>query len=351
MEGDNVALLIDWENIKICATEKLNAPPDIILLKKVARKYGQLTVARAYANWADMFHEGDMERFSSQDIEPVFVHTRNVGGQNEEVIKGSADIRLACDCIEMLFKNPNILTYVLATGDGGFEHVVTKIKSYGKRAVIIGIRKATSPRLGVVSPEMVWYDDWISGLKTPSMMDQRVSEALVEFQRAVEDLRREKSNNGLQDIKERMKEKNPDFEEEDIGLPTFRHLAYLAEMNKLVRIDSTVSPAKAYLSTETRADEGARLHPGVKWQKLIQSLEPNIGYTWSSLKDIAKNKSIYREEKEIQEFLDNARRSHVLWFRRTRYHVSKADADEVRPARKYLIDLTNPKVQIYKTLQ
>ncbi|HID28796.1 MAG TPA: NYN domain-containing protein, partial [Desulfobacterales bacterium] len=53
MEGDNVALLIDWENIKICATEKLNAPPDIILLKKVARKYGRLTVARAYANWAD----------------------------------------------------------------------------------------------------------------------------------------------------------------------------------------------------------------------------------------------------------------------------------------------------------
>ncbi len=37
---NNVAMLIDWENIKASAINSLRTPPDIITLKKIARKYG-----------------------------------------------------------------------------------------------------------------------------------------------------------------------------------------------------------------------------------------------------------------------------------------------------------------------
>ena len=76
MKHRNVALLIDWENIKISTRKYLNSPPDIITLKKIARKFGSLSVARAYANWSDFEHEGEMERLSYQGIEPVFVQTK-----------------------------------------------------------------------------------------------------------------------------------------------------------------------------------------------------------------------------------------------------------------------------------
>ncbi len=131
MERPNVALLIDWENIKFSTQEHLNSPPDIITLKKAARKYGKIAVARAYANWSDLVHEGEMERLFLQDIESIFVQTRNIlDTSGNTTVKGSVDIRIACDCMELLFKNPEIATFVLVSGDGGFSHVISKLKAY-----------------------------------------------------------------------------------------------------------------------------------------------------------------------------------------------------------------------------
>ncbi len=42
METKSIALLIDWENIKYSTFKQLNSIPDMIILKKIARKYGQL---------------------------------------------------------------------------------------------------------------------------------------------------------------------------------------------------------------------------------------------------------------------------------------------------------------------
>ena len=348
MESGTVALFIDWENIKISTVEYLKSPPDIIILKKIARKYGRLKLAKAYANWADMEHEGDMERFSFQNMEPVFVQTRRYYQKQtkKQTVKGTADIRLACDCVELLLQNDNIDTFVLATGDAGFEHVVNKINARGKRAVMIGIRGSTGKRLGVVSDDVVWYDDWISGLKIGAS-DRRVQDALVEFQRAVEDCRRDGRNNNLQAIKQAMQKKDATFEEENIGLPTFRHLANLAEMKRLVRIDSSVMPAKAYLSDEKMSDEGTALHSGVKWGKLIKAMEPNTPYNSASLNKIIKDHTIYVEEKDIQSFIYNATLSGVLWFKSVRYHNPNMGA--VRGGRNFYLDLTNPKVQVYIT--
>ncbi|MBN2032710.1 MAG: NYN domain-containing protein [Deltaproteobacteria bacterium] len=350
MDQSSVALLIDWENIKKSAKDYLNAPPDIILLKKIARRYGSLTLCRAYANWSDGQHEGDMERFSYQEIEPVFVQTKRRRDKGELVAKGSSDIRLACDCIEMLFKNPGISTFVVASGDAGFEHVVAKLKAHGKKAIMIGIRQSTGGRLETVSEGLVWYDDWVSGLKVGGEGNPNIGSALVEFKRAVEDARREKTSNSLKAIKERIKKKISDFEEENLGFSTFRHLAYLAELRKDVKIDGTVTPACAYLPDEAQADNGARLHPGVKWQKFIQALTGNTSYKWSDLAQIVKEKDIYLDDTDISDFIDSALRSGCLWFKYHSYVNSKTGAI-VDSAKEYFLDLTNPKVQVYQTVR
>lgn len=45
-----VALFIDWENIKKSTADQLGALPDIITIKKIARRYGTLALAKAYAS-------------------------------------------------------------------------------------------------------------------------------------------------------------------------------------------------------------------------------------------------------------------------------------------------------------
>ena len=350
MESQTAALLIDWENIKYSTVKQLNSTPDIIILKKIARKYGQLKIAKAYANWADMQHEGDMERFSYQNVEPVFVQTRRFMGNGikTQTVKGAADIRLACDCMELLIQNPHLHTFILATGDAGFEHVINKINAHGKRAVIIAVRKSAGQRLGVVSDEVVWYDDWTAGLKIAEV-SREVEDALMEFKRAVEDTRRNKENNDLQSIKLAMRKRIPAFEEEDIGLPTFRHLAHLAELNRLVRIDCAVTPAKAYLNDEGDSDEGQPIHTGIKWKKLIKALEPNTPYNFGSIKKIIMDRSIYKEQKDIQEFMLSAAQSGVLWFKPIRFH--NQTTGEVQEGRNYYLDPNHPKVQVYRNIK
>lgn len=338
----NVALLIDWENIKISTEKHLSSPPDIITLKKIARRYGKIGVAKAYANWAYMEHEGEMERFSLQNIEPVFVQTRIF---TNDIIKGSSDIRLACDCIEILLSNPEISAFVLASGDGGFKHVIEKIKAYGKQAISIGIRAATNAGLGEISNELIFYDDWTAGLKVGAG-NPKVSKALTEFKRAVEDIRAEKSNNSLQAVKAYILKSNPDFNEEEIGIPTFRHLAYLAEMKGDVRIDSISEPARAYLSNENRSEEGLTLHSGVKWNKFINALTPNTPYNFKTLEEITTKNGIYVGE-EANTFVRNSQESNILWFKRNQY-FNKA-LEKVIEGKDYFLNMNHPKVQVYMT--
>ena len=138
---NNVAMLIDWENIKASAINSLRTPPDIITLKKIARKYGSLRVARAYANWTDSggWHAGDAERLSAQGIEPVFVATKHFNGEYE---KDLVDLRLACDGMELLSMHPEIECFVIVSGDGALETLLSKLSARGKR--VVATRKAVS---------------------------------------------------------------------------------------------------------------------------------------------------------------------------------------------------------------
>lgn len=63
---DDVVLLVDWENVKISTTKALNSLPDILTLKKLALRYGDLKLARAYANWTHPWHEGEADRIALQ---------------------------------------------------------------------------------------------------------------------------------------------------------------------------------------------------------------------------------------------------------------------------------------------
>ena len=49
-EGD-VALLIDWENLKWGLREHFRVAPNITSLIAATREFGRLVIARAYADW------------------------------------------------------------------------------------------------------------------------------------------------------------------------------------------------------------------------------------------------------------------------------------------------------------
>ena len=349
----NVAMLIDWENIKACATEHLGTPPDILTLKKIARRYGTLTIARAYAHWTDPsgWHAGDVERLSDQGVEPVFVWTRREGrssvteNQATNYVSDVVDLRLACDCMELLAAQPEIACYVIVSGDGALETLLAKLSAHGKRIVRVATEKGLAVRTHVLGEERVLYDDWIKGFKLP-VDTGPVQETLKCFAAAVASLRTSGADHGLQSVKEFMRRETADFEEENLGIPTFRHLAYLAEARNLVRIDGRREPAQAYLPHEETTTDGTLLPTGATWHQFIQTIEHGIGYIPSGLEAVIEKQEFVGGT--ARDLIQLAQNSDVITKVLERYVARDRETGQAKqmPTWKFRINPHHPRVQV-----
>lgn len=160
-DGD-VALFIDWENIKFSL---INAgfQPNVSSIYETAKGYGRIVIARAYADWQEEWHLEDPAALYDAGIEPVYVPTRGKGERR----KNSVDVKLASECIEVCHNYPSIKTFVLCSGDADFIHVVNILRPYGKRVVLIGVSWTTSMQLMGGVDEMLFYDQDVEPLVSP----------------------------------------------------------------------------------------------------------------------------------------------------------------------------------------
>ena len=349
----NVAMVIDWENIKACTTQYLRTSPDILTLKKIARRYGTLTIARAYAHWTDPsgWHTGDVERLSDQGVEPVFVWTRREGrnpgpeGQSTNYVSDMVDLRLACDCMELLAMHPEVCCYVVVSGDGALETVLAKLSAHGKRIVRVSVEKGLAVGTHVLGEERVLYDDWIKGLKMPADAGP-VQSALRTFAAAVSSLHASSADHGLQSVKEVMRRDEPDFEEEKLGIPTFRHLAYLAEARDLVRIDGRREPAQAYLPDAKLATDGTILPNGATWLQLIQTIEQGSEYIPSGLEALFETRSF--ADGTARDLIQLAQNSDVITKVLEHYVARDRETGQAKrmPTWKFRLNLHHPRVQV-----
>lgn len=350
---DNVALLIDWENLKASALEHLRTPPDIITLKKIARQYGSLRIARAYANWTDSsgWHTGDVERLTAQGIEPVFVatkHFRNVAehGTKDSYEKDMVDLRLACDGMELLSMHPEISCFVVVSGDGALATLLAKLSARGKRVIRVSVENALAKGMHVLGEERVIYDDWVKGFRLTR--DSEVTKAVGKLAEAVKAIVAAGGDNGLHAVKDWMRRDEPGFEEEKLGVPTFRHLAYLAESRGLIRIDACTEPARGFLPDQALSPTNGLLPSGETWRMFIRHLDASKEYNKGGLEASFDGVDLGLGGRPLKELVDVAIRSDLIvavseWF------VTR-DKDSQRPrsipSMKYRLNSQHPRVQV-----
>lgn len=156
--GGDVALLVDWENLKFSLDQR-NRRPNVTALRDAAERFGRIVYARAYADWQDPVHRDDPASLYMAGLEPVYVLTkRYVDGAGEVRIKNSVDVKLAADCIEASHSFPNVQTYIIVSGDHGFVHVVNTLRPHGKRVVVIGVSWTTAAQLTDQADVVLYYD-------------------------------------------------------------------------------------------------------------------------------------------------------------------------------------------------
>jgi len=150
--GPDVAMFIDWENMHGVIRGKAN----VSALREVAEGYGRLVVAKAYADWRESRFQQDSLVLYKIGVEPVYVPAG---------FKNNADVKLATDCIDYVYKHPNIGIFILVTGDGDFIHVVTTLRPLGKKVVVIAQSNNASNRLGDLVDTLLIYEQDVNPAK------------------------------------------------------------------------------------------------------------------------------------------------------------------------------------------
>src|SRR5437773_7637021 len=95
--GD-VAMFIDWENIKYSLLNRDNRLPNVQALKEAAGRFGRVITAKAYANWQEGQNLRDPNDLYSVGIEPIYVPTIFIGAGDSGIDgglrrKNSVDIK------------------------------------------------------------------------------------------------------------------------------------------------------------------------------------------------------------------------------------------------------------------
>ncbi|XFA74349.1 NYN domain-containing protein [Thermosynechococcaceae cyanobacterium Okahandja] len=155
------AILYDIENLVFVQGQRLDPTkvselvsiPNILDAIKHSVQVGEVQVQRAYGNWMNQVLQNLSPQLDQLQIERVAVYGRNRDQRN------AADIQLAVDAIDIIHQHPDINTFVLVSGDGGFGSIALKLRDYGKTVIGCAYRGSASDSLQRVCHNFILLDN------------------------------------------------------------------------------------------------------------------------------------------------------------------------------------------------
>jgi hypothetical protein len=173
-DAGRVAVYLDFDNIVISRYDQVNGRnsfqrdkakepqefPDRLMRATVdvgavidfASSFGTLVLTRAYADWSNEVNTGYREQLVGRAVDLVQLFPAAAYGKN------AADIRLAVDTVEDMFRLPDLTHVVIVAGDSDYIPLAQRCKRLGRYVVGIGVAGASSRALAAACDEFVVYD-------------------------------------------------------------------------------------------------------------------------------------------------------------------------------------------------
>jgi len=169
-----VAVYLDFDNIVISRYDQVNgrssfqkdkakgldkhadrlarATVDVGAIIDFASSFGTLVLTRAYADWSAEVNTGYRQQLVGRAVDLVQLFPAAAYGKN------GADIRLAVDAVEDMFRLPDLTHVVIAAGDSDYIPLAQRCKRLGRYVVGVGVAGASSKSLAAACDEFVTYD-------------------------------------------------------------------------------------------------------------------------------------------------------------------------------------------------
>jgi uncharacterized LabA/DUF88 family protein len=247
------------------ATRLEQATVDIGAIIDFASSFGTLVLTRAYADWSAEVNTGYREQLVGRAVDLVQLFPAAAYGKN------GADIRLAVDTVEDMFRLPDLTHVVIAAGDSDYIPLAQRCKRLGRYVVGVGVAGSSSRALAAACDDFVVYDA-LPGVPVPESAPAdaapkkrttRSKEASEppppDPQKAATDLLTRAMRIGLEKddvdwlhnsaVKAQMKRMDPSFSEKSLGFKSFSD--FLRSRSDLVELDESSTTRMVRLRTES----------------------------------------------------------------------------------------------------
>ena len=133
--------------------EKLrHATVDVGAVIDFASSFGTLVLTRAYADWSTPVNADYRGQLVSRAVDLVQLFPAAAYAKN------GADIRLAVDAVEDMFRLPDLTHVVIVAGDSDYIALAQRCRRLGRYVVGVGVSGSTSRSLAAACDELVTYD-------------------------------------------------------------------------------------------------------------------------------------------------------------------------------------------------
>jgi hypothetical protein len=133
--------------------EKLRrATVDVGAVIDFASSFGTLVLTRAYADWSAPVNADYRGQLVSRAVDLVQLFPAAAYAKN------GADIRLAVDAVEDMFRLPDLTHVVIVAGDSDYIALAQRCRRLGRYVVGVGVAGSTSRSLTAACDEFVTYD-------------------------------------------------------------------------------------------------------------------------------------------------------------------------------------------------
>ncbi len=271
-----VAVYLDFDNIVISRYDQVHgrssfqkdkakgltadrlekARVDVGAIIDFASSFGTLVLTRAYADWSSDVNAAYSRQLVARAVELVQLFPAAAYGKN------GADIRLAVDAVEDMFRLPDLTHVVIVGGDSDYIALAQRCKRLGRYVVGIGVAGASSGSLAAACDEFVTYDalPGVPSAPKESPKKQSPRTATPDVQSAATGLLERALRIAMQKdddaewlhnsaVKAQMKRMDPSFSEKSLGFRSFSD--FLRSRSDVVDLDESSTTRLVRLHSET----------------------------------------------------------------------------------------------------
>lgn len=144
------------------ATRLAAATVDVGAIIDYAASFGTLVLTRAYADWSNPVNAEYRSQLVARAVDLVQLFPAAAYAKN------GADIRLAVDAVEDMFRLPDLTHVVVVSGDSDYVPLAQRCKRLGRYVVGVGVAGSTAKSLAAACDRFDAYDS-LPGVLTPEI--------------------------------------------------------------------------------------------------------------------------------------------------------------------------------------